>query len=116
MAIFDRAPVLAKVFPVVLVDDGYGGTRPGEGTPVEIRVFAQPMGSEDPNGWSSPERYKIIARQLPFLSAWSRVEMMGRVWSVVRQPRIHAASRRTTFATAEVVEKTTQSQAGGNGA
>jgi hypothetical protein len=104
MAIFDRAPVVAKVYPAVLVDDGYGGTKPGEGTPVEVRVFAQPMAPEDPNGWASPERYKIIAKSLP-AGAWSRVQMMGREWSVVRAPRVHDNSPRTRFATAEVVER-----------
>lgn len=117
MAIFDRAPVVAKVYPVALVDDGYGGTKPGVGTPVDVQVWAQPMASDDPNGWTSPERFKILAKSLP-AKAWSRVEMMGRTWSVVRQPRVHSATRRTTFATAELVELPgviTQGEAGGNG-
>lgn len=102
MAIFDRAPVAAKVYPVVMVDDGYGGTKPDEGAPIEVRVFAQPLNAEDPIGWSQPERYKIMGRSLP-AGPWSRVDMMGRCWSVARAPRQHFATRRTTFDTAEVV-------------
>ncbi len=104
MAIFDRAPVVAMVYPVVMVDDGYGGTKPGEGEPVEVRVFAQPLNAEDPNGWSQPERFKIMARSLP-VGPWSRVDMMGRSWTVARPPRRHNPSRRTTFDTAEVVAR-----------
>ncbi len=113
MAIFDRAPILATVYPVVMVDDGYGGTKPGEGAPVQVRVFAQPLNAEDPNGWSQPERYKIMARSLP-AGPWSRVDMNGQRWSVVRTPRRHSATRRTTFDTAEIVA-ITQGEAGGNG-
>lgn len=117
MAIFDRAPVVATIYPAAVVDDGYGGSKPGDGTPVTVRVWVQPMTSEDPNGWSSPERVKILAKVLP-AEAWSRVEMMGSRWSVIRQPRTHRATLRTTYTTAELVAspaEITQSQADGNG-
>ncbi len=116
MAIFDHAPEVLRVFPAVLVDDGYGGVRPGEGEPITVRAYVQPLDSEDGPGWDAPERYKVMGRSLP-VNAWSRVEMWGRVWTVKRQPRVHGASRRTRFATAELVEKSeiTQGHANGNG-
>lgn len=42
MAIFDRAPVVAKVYPVALVDDGYGGTKPGWVRPLTCRCGHSP--------------------------------------------------------------------------
>jgi hypothetical protein len=104
MAIFDRAPVVAIVYPVVLADDGYGGTKPTEGAPVEVKLFAQPMSPDDPNGWTQPRRYKLLGEFLP-AGSWSRVTMLGSEWSVVAPPTIRNHSRRTRFATAEVVER-----------
>lgn len=105
MAIFDKAPVPAKVFPAVPVDDGYGGTKPGEGTPVDIHVFAQPMTTDSATiGWVSPRRMKILAASLP-AGTWSRVEMLGRVWTVETPPLRHGPTARTTYATATVIEK-----------
>jgi hypothetical protein len=116
VAIFDRAPVVATVYPAILVDDGYGGTKPGEGSPVEVEVFAQPMAADDPNGWQQPKRYKLLGKSLP-AGPWSRVTMLGAEWSVAAPPMVRAHSRRTRFTTAELVQRgITQGEAGGNGA
>lgn len=104
MAIFDRAPVPITVYPAVFVDDGYGGTKPGEGTPVQVRVIAQPMSPDDPNGWTQPRRYKLLGKNMP-AGPWSRVTMFGVEWSVVRPPLKRDYSARTRFYSAEVVER-----------
>ncbi|QPB09694.1 head-to-tail connector complex protein [Streptomyces phage Shaeky] len=104
MGIFDRAPVTITVYPSVFVDDGYGGTKPGEGTPVTVQVVAQPMSPDDPDGWTQPRRYKLLGKDFP-AGPWSRVTMFDREWSVVSPPLSRAYSRRTRFYTAEVIER-----------
>jgi hypothetical protein len=113
VAIFDHAPVTITVYPSVFVDDGYGGTKPGEGSPVKVTAFAQPMSPDDPNGWTQPRRYKLLGKSLP-AGPWSRVRMFDREWSVVAPPMSRAHSRRTRFTTAEVIERgpITHGQAG----
>ncbi|MGW5735730.1 MULTISPECIES: hypothetical protein [Streptomyces] len=101
--IFDDAPVSVLVYPVVLKGDGYGGTSPQEGAPVEVRAFVQPMElGEVASGNASPVRYKLLAHYKPDLQKWSRVDIDGQPYFAVYPPRIHRGSPETTYISAVV--------------
>ncbi|MFF3673563.1 hypothetical protein ACFYYS_06175 [Streptomyces sp. NPDC002120] len=100
--IFDDAPVEVLVYPVVLGEDGYGGTAPREGVPVPVRAFVQPMElGEVQSGDASPVRYKLLMKAAP-AKKWSRVDIDGQAHYTVYPPRLHRASPDTTFVSAIV--------------
>lgn len=97
MSLWTNPPHTALVYPVIAVDDGYGGTQPGEGEPVEVRCLIQPRSAGDPQnepGWFAEDVYEMAARSLP-AGAWSRVTWNGEEYTVVGEPRRYGVSRRT---------------------
>lgn len=100
--ILDHAPVEVIVWPVVDVDNGYGGLKPGEGEPFTIHAFAQPLEALGPaEGWHDPGRFKLMFHPAP-AHRWGRVRFDGEDYSVVDHPKLHAATPSTTFMTAIV--------------
>ncbi len=99
MSILDNPPHVATVYPVVPVDDGYGGTQPGDGDPIEVRCIVQPRAADedavhDSSGYEVDDVYRMAARRLP-AGPWSRVTWRGDDYTVVGEPRRHGVSRRT---------------------
>jgi len=99
VSILDNPPHVATVYPVVPVDDGYGGTQPGEGDPITVRCIIQPRAADesavqDAGGYRVDDTYRLAARSLP-AGAWARVTWDGDDYTVVGEPRRHGVSRRT---------------------
>mgnify|MGYP001482655216 CR=1 FL=1 len=96
MSVLDRPPHVVTVYPVVETDDGYGGVQPGEGEPVECRVYCAPLSPDEGSaeGYPAETRWQVIARRLP-AGAWARVVWQGESYVVVTEPRRFAFSRRT---------------------
>jgi hypothetical protein len=97
VSIYGNPPHVVTVYPVVPVDDGYGGVQPGEGPPVTVRVLVQPRVAEQVDGaegYVAESVMDISARSLP-AGAWSRVTYNGVEYTVVSEPRRFGVSRRT---------------------
>lgn len=99
--ILDKANIDVTAYPVVQVDDGYGGTRPGKGDPIVFKAFIMSVGFSgagwaidsklQSQGWSDIHRIRIITKPIDGLSPtqkWSRVEVDGEEWTVVDAPRL----------------------------
>lgn len=104
MSIRNRPPHVITVYPVVQVDDGYGGTMPGEGAPVDVRVLVVPRSASDGNGTGSVDAsegylvqsvFSVYAKSLP-AGVWSRVVYGGEDYVVVSEPKRYGASSRTS--------------------
>lgn len=67
MSLLDRGNATVVLRPRVPVDDGYGGTQPGPGTPVTMRVTLSPASTENDSadGWLVSDEYAMSARTLP---------------------------------------------------
>ena len=98
MSILDRGPHTLTVYPVVQVDDGYGGTMPGPGDPITVRAYCSPIGERDESGavvgYPAELEFQVTARSLP-AGAWAHVEWEGVRYVVVAEPRRFGFSRRT---------------------
>lgn len=105
MGLLDRAPVEISVFEYAEVDDGYGGKEPGTGTEHCVKAFVQAMDADDNSsqGWTEPERFKVITKALP-AKRWALVRIDGRDYTCSEAPRVHRGSARTSF-TSAVVER-----------
>lgn len=104
MSLYGRPPHVVTVYPVILVDDGYGGTQPGEGPPVTVRCLVQPRVAETTSGGEGyvvDGVYDVFARSLP-AGAWSRVVYDGDDYTVVGEPRRYGVSRRTAHRVASI--------------
>ena len=106
MSVFSRPPHAVTIYPTVPVDDGYGGTMPGEGDPIEARVYVAPKSSGDPEeeaqeGYANTLDYQVIARSLP-AGPWSRVTWDGVDFTVVGEPRRYSRNRRTSHDVATI--------------
>ncbi|MBH1936503.1 hypothetical protein I5Q34_19850 [Streptomyces sp. AV19] len=95
MSLLDGAEDV-RVVPAVPVDDGYGGTVPGEGAPVVIRARVVPSDSAEPGpaGYLADPTYRLYTRAFP-AGPWSRVEWAGQTWSVVGAPQRYGGGSRT---------------------
>lgn len=96
MSLLDRGRTLATVYPLVHVDDGYGGTQPGAGEPITMRVVVHPSSTktEAGDGYLLEDTYTVTARSLP--DEVYEVEFDGHTWhpeGAVR--RFRAGSRAT---------------------
>lgn len=93
--------VLVQAYPVVLIDDGYGGKKPGKGDPVEFYAFVIPVGFSGAGwaidarlkaqGWADVYRVRLITKPMAGLAPaqrWSRLVFDDRDWSVVDEPRV----------------------------
>lgn len=113
MSLVDRAAEEVVIWPVVLLDDGYGGKKPGrarevspgvydpqEGAPVTVKAIPVPS-SFSGAGWALNQRYQEqgyaeVARMVLYLKhdpelrfdRWTRVEIRGRDWTVVDTPEL----------------------------
>lgn len=67
MSLIDKGNALVTVRAKVAVDDGYGGTQPGPGPAVEMRVTLSPAStsSEAAHGYLTESSYTLSARSLP---------------------------------------------------
>lgn len=105
MKLLDRPPHEITVYPAVDVDDGYGGTMPGEGAPITTRALVLPGEASDASGtvvgYPDTDDYRVIARSLPG-GTWSRVVWDGADWTVVSSPRRYTPSPRTTHDVATI--------------
>ena len=115
--ILDKANERVLIWPVVMLDDGYRGKRPGmarrlpdgsydppEGAPVEARAFILPTGFAGA-GWAANMRYEdqgwahvaratfIVKHQPGLMSRWARIEAQGFQWTVVDTPRLYSSRR-----------------------
>lgn len=98
MSILTRGTTIVTVYPTVPVDDGYGGTQPGEGAPVMVRASVFPSTTEEQsaNGYLTVSHYSVIARDLP-AGPWSRVDWDGERWTVVADPKRYHVSDRMSY-------------------
>ncbi|TDB90913.1 hypothetical protein E1264_03550 [Actinomadura sp. KC216] len=113
MALLDRATEDIVIWPLVLLDDGYRGQKPGkaarlpngayeppEGAPVTVKGIPIPA-SFSGAGWALNQRYQEqgfaeVARMFLYVKydpslrfdRWTRVEVRGREWTVVDQPEL----------------------------
>lgn len=99
MSFLRRPPHTITVYPVVPVDDGYGGTKPGEGTPVDVLAYVAPRAAPDAEGdaqegYATTLDYQVVGQKLP-AGPWSRVIWDGEDYTVVGEPRRYSRSRRT---------------------
>ena len=110
MSLLSRPPHIITVYPVVQVDDGYGGTMPGEGAPIEVRCLVRPRGDEGntlggdtdaQGGYSADETYQVTARSLP-AGVWSLVVWLGEDWTVTKIPKRHTIGRGTAHDSAVI--------------
>lgn len=104
MSIYGNPPHTVTVYPVIQVDDGYGGTQPGEGEPVTVRCLVQPRAAEQVDasaGYLAETVLDVFARSLP-AGAWSRVTYDGDDYMVVSEPRRYGVSRRTAHDVATI--------------
>lgn len=104
MSLLSRGRDTATVYPVVRVDDGYGGSLPGVGAPVVVRCTVQPLGGTVQDGWAVSANYRLIAEHLP-AGPWSRVEWRGEVWSVEGEIARWTGSRRITYDVATITRR-----------
>ena len=97
MSLLTRWPDVAVIYPSVPVDDGYGGAKPGVGTPIVVPCRVQPVAQTDqPNeGYLTDSAYRLIARELP-PGPWSYVEWAGERWKIVGEPNRYGYTRRTS--------------------
>lgn len=119
--ILDKAEEDVRIWPVVLVDDGYRGKQPGkavevsegvweppEGAPLDRKAVILPSGFSGA-GWAANQRYEdqgwAPVERANFyikwdedisLDRWSRLEARGKEWSVTEAPRFYVW-RRTRF-------------------
>ncbi|WP_431980790.1 hypothetical protein [Streptomyces qinglanensis] len=95
MSLLDSGPDMVTVYPTVPVDDGYGGTEPGPGTPVAVRARVLPATTDESGepGYLTGTEYRVYARTLP-AGPWSRVEWAGATWAVVGEPQCFGGGRR----------------------
>lgn len=97
MSLITRGRVTLTVYPLVDVDDGYGGTKPGQGAPVPVSAQVFPSSTEElPDGLLTGEEYTVIADRLP-AGPWSRVDWDGEVWAVVGDVRRYRQTLRTSY-------------------
>lgn len=121
MAILDKANEDVLVWPVVYVDDGYRGKRPGKATEVSEGVWEPPEGAPSwfkafiiPTGfagagWAADQRFEdqgwapigrcyFYFKGVPELrlERWTRLEARGFEWTVVDHPRF-LTWKRTRF-------------------
>jgi hypothetical protein len=104
VSIYGNPPHVVTVYPVVEVDDGYGGTQPGEGEPVTVRCLVQPRVTESldgAEGYLSASVLDVAARSLP-AGAWSRVTYNDEDYTVVSEPLRYGVSRRTAHDVATI--------------
>lgn len=96
MSILDSGPHTIVVYPAVVEDDGYGGTQPGVGDPIEVRAYCSPLAAEadSSDGYGTQQRFQVIARHLPS-GPWARVDWGGEQYVMVEPPRRFGFSRRT---------------------
>lgn len=103
MSLLDSGPDLVTVYPTLEVDDGYGGTRPGEGPPVTVRAHVQPSDTDQDGapGYLSGATYRVFSRTLP-AGPWSRVDWAGETWTVVGEPQRFGGSARVAHMAATI--------------
>lgn len=68
MSLLRRGNRIATVTPQILIDDGYGGTQPGPGEPIEgVRVWLLPLRSDNhyEYGWLTTDTWNCFADWLP---------------------------------------------------
>jgi hypothetical protein len=121
--ILDKAHEDLRIWPVVLMDDGYRGQRPGkaiqlpdgtydppEGAPISLKGFVMPTGFAGAGwaanqrygdqGWATVARATFVVKYRPgLLMRWARIEAQGFEWTVVDSPRFYS-SRRIKYLTA----------------
>lgn len=121
MSILNRADEDVVIWPVVMLDDGYRGLKPGkatmlpdgsydppEGAPVTVKAIPTPS-SFSGAGWALNQRYMEqgyaeVARTFLYvkydpnlkLDRWARVELYNLDWTVVDHPELWRW-RRTAF-------------------
>jgi hypothetical protein len=111
--ILNRANEDVTYYPVVAIDDGYGGTQPGKGAPKTFKAFAQPVGFSgagwainskiEGQGWADVARYRLVFKPIDDIHKWSIVEFQGREWTIVEDPRFTRGFRpNQNFMTATV--------------
>lgn len=112
--ILDKAQEDVTIWPVVPVDDGYRGTKPGmavevspgvweppEGAPIQRKAVILPTGFAGA-GWAANQRYEDqgwapISRATFYfkwdeslhLERWTRLEARGFEWTVTEAPRFY---------------------------
>jgi hypothetical protein len=100
--ILDRANEEITAYPVVLVDDGYGGQKPAPGpTPTTFRAFATPVGFSgagwainsklQSQGFADVNRVRLLFKPINGgvpLDRWSHLEFQGQEWTVQEEPRL----------------------------
>lgn len=99
--ILDKANIDVTAYPVVQVDDGYGATRPGMGSPITFKAFISPVGFSgagwaidsklQSQGWAEVHRIRVITKPQAGLSPaqkWSRILVDGDEFTVVDAPRL----------------------------
>ena len=96
MSILDSGPHVITVDPSVAEDDGYGGTQPGMGEPIEVRAYCSPLAAESDSsdGYGTQQRFQVIARHLPS-GPWARIDWGGEQYVMEEPPRRFGFSRRT---------------------
>lgn len=102
MSLYSNPPHVVTVYPVVQVDDGYGGTMPGEGDPIDVRALVIPRSVPEEStveqngreGYLAETVFEVFARSLP-AGAWSRIRFNGEDFTAVAEPRRYGVSRRT---------------------
>ena len=110
--ILDKANEEVLVWPVVLVDDGYRGKRPGkakevsegvweppEGAPSVFKAFIIPTGFAgagwaanvryEDQGWATIGRATFYFKAVPNLKLerWTRLEARGLEWTITEHPK-----------------------------
>ncbi|MFD9813987.1 hypothetical protein [Streptomyces sp. NPDC059080] len=103
MSLLDAGRDEVTVYPAVPGDDGYGGTLPTDGNPVQVRALVMPAGTDEDagDGYLTGAVYRVSARSLP-AGPWSRVEWAGSVWSVVGEVQRFGGSHRVAFDVATI--------------
>lgn len=115
--ILDKANEPIRIWPVVLLDDGYRGKRPGmarqlpdgsydppEGAPIDTMAFIMPSGFAgagwaanmryEDQGWANVARSTFYVKHQPgLLSRWARIEAQGFEWTVTDTPRLYSYRR-----------------------
>ena len=115
--ILDKANEPVKIWPVVLLDDGYRGKRPGrarqlpdgsydppEGAPIDTKAFIMPTGFAgagwasslkfEDQGWATVLRSNFFVKYQPgLLARWARIEAQGYEWTLVDAPRLVSGRR-----------------------
>lgn len=122
--ILDKAEEDVRIWPVVQVDDGYRGKKPGKAVEVSEGVWEPPEGAPQDRkavilpsgfsgaGWAANQRYEdqgwapievctfyIKWDEELSLERWTRLEARGKEWTVVDAPRFYNW-RNTRFYTA----------------